>query len=61
VIPGMASKALAAGGRFAPRSVLLPAARKAVGSGMLERATRPAPSRPPLTALRRRPRPAAGA
>jgi uncharacterized protein len=30
VIPGVAPKALAAGGRLAPRSVLLPAARKAL-------------------------------
>jgi short-subunit dehydrogenase len=35
VIPGVASKALAAGGRFAPRSVLLPAARRAVSGGRL--------------------------
>ena len=35
VIPGVASKALAAGGRFAPRSVLLPAARRAAnGKGI---------------------------
>jgi uncharacterized protein len=35
VIPGVASKALAAGGRFAPRSVLLPAARRAAnGKGL---------------------------
>jgi short-subunit dehydrogenase len=60
VIPGVANKALAAGGRFAPRSVLLPAARKAVGSGMLERATRPPAARPPLGLARRRPRPATG-
>ncbi len=37
VIPGVATKALAAGGRFAPRSVLLPAARKATRSGILHR------------------------
>jgi len=35
VIPGVASKALAAGGRFAPRSVLLPAARRAANGGRL--------------------------
>jgi short-subunit dehydrogenase len=35
VIPGVASKALAAGGRFAPRSVLLPAARRAANGNRL--------------------------
>jgi short-subunit dehydrogenase len=59
VIPGMATKALAAGGRFAPRSMLLPAARKA-GVNMLERATRPPAARPPRGLSRRRPRPATG-
>lgn len=35
VIPGVASKALAAGGRFAPRSVLLPAAMRAANGSRL--------------------------
>jgi uncharacterized protein len=61
VIPGMATKALAAGGRFAPRSVLLPAARKAADNGMRERATQPPAARLPRGLSRRRPRPATGA
>jgi uncharacterized protein len=32
VVPGVATKALAAGGRFIPRSVLLPAARRAIAT-----------------------------
>jgi short-subunit dehydrogenase len=32
VVPGIVTKALAAGGRFTPRSVLLPAAKKSAGS-----------------------------
>jgi short-subunit dehydrogenase len=60
VIPGAASKALAAGGRFAPRSVLLPAALKAADGRAAERATRPPAARPLRGLSRRRPRPATG-
>jgi short-subunit dehydrogenase len=60
VIPGAASKALAAGGRFAPRGMLLPAALKAVDGRDAERATRPPAARPLRGLSRRRPRPATG-
>ncbi|HEX7300451.1 MAG TPA: SDR family oxidoreductase [Solirubrobacteraceae bacterium] len=60
VIPGAASKALAAGGRFAPRSVLLPAALRAADGRAAERATRPPAARPLRGLSRRRPRPATG-
>jgi short-subunit dehydrogenase len=33
VVPGTATKALATGGRYVPRSILLPAARRARGGG----------------------------
>jgi uncharacterized protein len=60
VIPGAASKALAAGGRFAPRRMLLPAALKAVDGRDAEGAKRPPPVRPLRGLSRRRPRPATG-
>jgi short-subunit dehydrogenase len=61
VIPGAATKALAAGGRFAPRGMLLSAARKAADGHPAQRATRP-PAAGALRGLsRRRPRPATGA
>lgn len=59
VIPGVGAKALAGAGRFAPRSVLLPAARRA-GVNIAERATQSPEARPPRGQSRRRPRPATG-